>query len=347
MKGDGSGAVGGAGPAEGARAGGVPPPESAIRPAVPPAAQPAVRPEPGSSSSPAAVHGTEEDLVSVIVPARDAAATLGRQLDALAAQDHTGPWEVVVVDDGSSDATAEVAESRRSALPALRVIREAGSGGVNRARNVGCRHSRGRQLLFCDADDLVTPGWMSALVRALETAPAAGGALERRSLNSAAALAARPPAAVPGLADSFGFLPYPWGANCAVRREVWERLDGFDPAYTYGSDDVEFFWRAQLSGAALVFASAAVVNYQLRDRPSDMARQYFRYGRSHPMLYRRFAAAGMPRSSTAGACREWGRLLFHAGDLLRSGTARARWLVRAALRTGRIAGSLRHRVRYL
>jgi glycosyltransferase involved in cell wall biosynthesis len=291
--------------------------------------------------------GTAEDIVSVIVPARNAAATLGRQLDALAAQDHTGPWEVVVVDDGSSDGTAEVAESRRSALPALRVVRAEGSGGVNRARNIGCRHSRGRLLLFCDADDLVTPGWMSALVRSLETAAAAGGALERRSLNSAAALAARPPAAVPGLADSFGFLPYPWGANCAVRREVWERLDGFDPAYTYGSDDVEFFWRAQLSGVALVFVPDAVVFYQLRDRPRDMARQYFRYGRSHGMLYRRFAAAGMPRSSLAGACREWARLLLHAADLFRSDTARARWLVRAALRAGRIAGSLRHRVRYL
>jgi glycosyltransferase involved in cell wall biosynthesis len=288
-----------------------------------------------------------DDLVSVIVPARDAADTLVRQLDALAAQDYTGHWEVVVVDDGSADGTAEVARSRRSVLPALHVVRTHGSGGVNRARNIGCRHSRGRLLLFCDADDLVTPGWMTALVRALETAPAAGGALERRALNGAAALAARPPAAVPGLADSFAFLPYPWGANCGVHREVWERLGGFDPAYTYGSDDVEFFWRVQLSGAALVFVPDAVVLYQLRDRPRDMARQYFRYGRSHPMLYRRFAADGMPRSSTAEAYREWGRLLLRAGRLSRSSTARARWLVRVALRAGRLCGSLRHRVVYL
>ncbi|WP_189938076.1 glycosyltransferase [Streptomyces sulfonofaciens] len=285
--------------------------------------------------------------MSVVIPARDAADTLGRQLDALAAQDYTGRWEVVVVDDGSADGTAGVAESRRPVLPALRVVRTRGSGGVNRARNAGCRHSRGRLLLFCDADDLVTPGWMSALVRALEGAPAAGGALERRALNGAAALAARPPSAVPRLADSFAFLPYPWGANCGVRREVWERLDGFDPSYTYGSDDVEFFWRAQLSGAALVFVPDAVVLYQLRERPWDMARQYFRYGRSHPMLYRRFAADGMPRSSSAEAYREWGRLLLRACALPRSPTVRAQWLVRAALRAGRLSGSLRHRVVYL
>ncbi|MER6169072.1 glycosyltransferase [Streptomyces violaceorubidus] len=291
--------------------------------------------------------GPDEALVSVIVPARDAAATLGRQLDALAVQDHTGPWEVIVVDDGSSDGTAAVAEAHRSALPALRVVRAEGGGGVNGARNLGCRHSDGTLLLFCDADDIVAPTWMSAMVAALGTAGAVGGALERHTLNGAVALAARPPAAVPSLADSFAFLPYPWGANCGVRREVWERLGGFDPAFTYGSDDVEFFWRAQLSGAALAFAADAVVLYRLRDRVRDMARQYFRYGRSHPLLYRRFAADGMPRSSSGEAIREWARLLLRAGAVFGPEAARAQWAVRGALRAGRLLGSLRHRTRYL
>lgn len=291
--------------------------------------------------------GPDEALVSVIVPARDAAATLGRQLDALAVQDHTGPWEVIVVDDGSSDGTAAVAEAHRSVLPALRVVRAEGGGGVNGARNLGCRHSDGALLLFCDADDIVAPTWMSAMVAALGTAGAVGGALERHTLNGAVALAARPPAAVPSLADSFAFLPYPWGANCGVRREVWERLGGFDPTFTYGSDDVEFFWRAQLSGAALAFAADAVVLYRLRDRVRDMARQYYRYGRSHPLLYRRFAADGMPRSSSGEALREWARLLLRAGAVFGPEAARAQWAVRGALRAGRLLGSLRHRTRYL
>lgn len=286
--------------------------------------------------------------VSVVVPARNAAGTLGRQLDALAGQDFPGRWEVVVVNDGSADDTAEVAESRRSDLPDLRVVTvRDGSGGVNRARNTGCQHSRGELLLFCDADDIVTPGWMAALVRALGHAPAAGGALERRTLNGPAALAARPQAAVPALADSFGFLKYPWGANCAVRRELWQELGGFDASYTYGSDDVEFFWRAQLAGAELAFAPDAVVHYQLRDRPWQMARQYYRYGLSHPMLYRRFGAHGMPRSSASEACREWGLLALRACRPRRHGGKRTVWLVRTALRAGRLTGSLRHRVCYL
>ncbi|MFJ4918760.1 glycosyltransferase [Streptomyces sp. NPDC088725] len=300
-----------------------------------------------AASGPADSGAAGQDLVSVVVPARDAAATLGRQLDALAAQDYPGRWEVVVVDDGSTDGTAGTAESRRPVLPELRIVRAGGSGGVNRARNIGCEHSRGRLLLFCDADDLVATGWMTALVRALGRAGAVGGALERRTLNGPAALAARPPAAVPALADSFGFLPYPWGANCGVHRDLWEKLGGFDPAYTYGSDDVEFFWRVQLSGAELAFAPDALVHYQLRDSPWQMARQYYRYGRSHPMLYRRFAADGMPRAPAAGACREWGRLLLRAGELRMSDERRAVWLVRAGMRAGRLSGSLRQRVRYL
>jgi glycosyltransferase involved in cell wall biosynthesis len=128
-----------------------------------------------------------DPLVSVIIPARDAETTIGRQLDALAAQDHPGGWEVTVVDDGSADETAAVAASRRPHLPRLRVVRtpDDGESGVNRARNLGAGHSAGDLLLFCDADDIVAPGWLSALAGALGGAAAVGGALERRTLNNA------------------------------------------------------------------------------------------------------------------------------------------------------------------
>ncbi|MFI1736968.1 glycosyl transferase family 2 [Streptomyces sp. 2333.5] len=288
-------------------------------------------------------------LVSVVLPARNAAATLGRQLEALADQDYAGPWEVIVVDDGSQDGTGEAAAAYRHRLPRLVVVRARGTGGggVNRARNTGCRHSQGDVLVFCDADDVVAPGWLTAMERALRRAPAAGGALERVSLNDPVALAARPPKPTAALADTFGFLPYPLGANCGARREVWAQLGGFDERYLYGSDDVEFFWRAQLAGRELAFVPDAVVHYQLRSTVRQMARQAFRYGRSHPMLFRTFAAHGMPRSSLPGLAREWGWLLCHGLHLVGRTDRRAAWLSRAALRSGRLVGSVRHRVLYL
>ncbi|NYI07595.1 glycosyltransferase family 2 protein [Allostreptomyces psammosilenae] len=285
--------------------------------------------------------------MSVVVPARDAAATLGRQLDALARQRYAGPWEVIVVDNGSRDATPAVVAARLPHMPGLRLVRAPGPPGVNRARNTGCRHARGELFLFCDADDVVTPGWIDAMARALRHAPAVGGALERVSLNGPVALAARPPKPRAELSRTFDFLPYPLGANCGVRAELWARLGGFDESYTYGCDDVEFFWRAQLAGDALGFAPDAVVHYQLRPTLRGAVRQSYRYGRSHPVLYRAFRAAGMPASPPRTVRAEWWWLLSHAADPLRAAERRAAWLARAALRCGRLVGSLRCRVLYL
>lgn len=285
---------------------------------------------------------------SVIIPARNAAGTIGRQLLALAGQ--TGPEtiEIIVVDDSSTDSTRRVVESFRTSLPGLRLVSAAGEGiGVNRARNSGRAHSRGDLLLFCDADDMVAPTWVSSMTRALRNAPAVGGYLERRALNSAAAIAARPPTAKPDLSDAFGFLQYPWGANCGVRRDLFDDLNGFDPSYGYGSDDVEFFWRAQLSGAELRFVPEALVHYQLRSAPLDILRQTFRYGRSHPKLYRQFATSGMPPSGLGGAVTGWARIAARSWHLLAGSERRTAWLARLGVRAGRIRGSLKHRVLYL
>ncbi|MGE7436338.1 glycosyltransferase [Kitasatospora sp. NPDC001175] len=285
--------------------------------------------------------------VSVVIPARNAAATIASQLAALWRQTYPGPWEVVVVDNGSHDGTGEVLRSWQLRMPQLKVVSAPASGGANHARNIGCRHARGELVLCCDADDLVAPDWMTAMVETLRTSPAVGGSMERRMLNGSVALAARPPRGADRLLDTFGFLPYPLGANCGFHKELWRRLGGFDESYRYGSDDVEFFWRAQLAGYRLDFAPDAVVHYRLRAEPRAIVHQQYRYGRSHAKLYRDFGPHGMPRSRPAEAARAWWGLLLHARDLAASPESRGAWLAVLALRAGRIAGTLRHRRRYL
>ncbi len=89
--------------------------------------------------------------ISVIIPNRNGAATIGKcVMAALASRHHD--FEVIVVDDGSEDNSAEVIKG----LP-CRLIRLAEHGGAAKARNTGARHSRGDVLFFTDADCLLQP----------------------------------------------------------------------------------------------------------------------------------------------------------------------------------------------
>jgi glycosyltransferase involved in cell wall biosynthesis len=103
---------------------------------------------------------------SVIVPARNAAETLPRTLASLARQDLDGSYEVIVVDDGSTDDTAQLA----SAGPGPVTVVGQGPLGPAAARNRGVEQSRARVLAFCDADVYPCRGWLRAGVAALEHA---------------------------------------------------------------------------------------------------------------------------------------------------------------------------------
>ena len=290
------------------------------------------------------VHATP--AVSVVMPANNAAATIGQQLEGLAGQTYQGPWELVIADNGSRDETVVITRRWADRIQRLSLVDAADRPGASYARNVGCSNTDGELLLFCDADDVVDSGWIAAMVVGLQQHPTAGGRIDRTLLNDPVSTAVRP-GTTNSLFNSFGFLPYPLTANCGMRREIWTELGGFDERYHYGSDDVAFFWRVQLAGYGVGFAPEAIVHYRLRSKVSDMARQYYTYGNTHTMLYRDFAAAGMPRLTITELCREWGWLIRHVPDLYGSRAQRAVLLTRLAMRFGRIVGSVQNRAIYL
>ena len=108
--------------------------------------------------------------VSVIVPARNAEATLGQTLASIAAQTYTD-WEVVVVDDGSTDATADIA---RSFAGALVLLSHSESMGPSAARNTAARRAGGELLAMLDADDEWRPGYLAHVVGRYDDACARG-----------------------------------------------------------------------------------------------------------------------------------------------------------------------------
>jgi glycosyltransferase involved in cell wall biosynthesis len=196
--------------------------------------------------------------ISVIVPARDAAATLPRALAALAAQRLDEPFEVIVVDDGSRDATPALARGF-----GLGPVVEGDGSGPAAARNRGAAAAQAPLLAFTDADCFPEPGWLAGGLAALGGAELVQGAV------------APDPLAPPGPFDRTLRVGAERGlyesANLFVTRELFERLGGFEswlgPARGKElGEDVWFGWRARRAGARTAFAQGALVYHAVHRR---------------------------------------------------------------------------------
>jgi GT2 family glycosyltransferase len=282
--------------------------------------------------------------VSVVVPVHNGASTLAGQLDALTAQLDEADFEVVVVDNRSTDATAEVALTYAARFPSVRLVRAGQGASVAYARNAGAAAATGDLLLFCDADDVVRPGWVRAMASALVAADLVGGRLDVTRINTpeVQSWTWHPPD--DALAVSMKYLPYATGANLGVRRSVWSELDGFDETFVGGHEEVDFAWRAQGAGYTIAFVPDSVVDYRLRADRRGVYRQRFSYGRTYAQLYQRFRDHPIPRHS-------WKREAWVVAGFLLSGPReaarghRTRWVAGVAWTLGRYRGDLAYRVR--
>ena len=190
--------------------------------------------------------------MSVVVPARDAAATLPATLAALAAQDLGDPVEVLVVDDGSTDGTRAIA----AAHPVVTRVLDGGGNGPGAARNRGIAVAGAPVVAFTDADCVPEPGWLVAGLRALEAADLVQG----RVIPDGDAGPWDRTVRVGGLTWLFET------ANLLVRAELLQRLGGFEPWLSPKrskelGEDVWLGWRAQRAGARIAFAPEAVVRH--------------------------------------------------------------------------------------
>jgi glycosyltransferase involved in cell wall biosynthesis len=196
-------------------------------------------------------------VVSVIVPAHDAEATIGRTLEALAAQHVAQPYEVIVVDDRSSDGTAAVARAA-----GVRVVESGGSGAAS-ARNRGVAEARGDVIAFTDSDCFPTPGWLAAGIAAIE-----GGAdLVQGRVQPDPTAPLGPFDRTLWVDGERGFYE---SANLIMRRALFERIGGFDDWMPIGgrpfAEDVWLGWRAVRSGARTAFVPDALVHHAVFPR---------------------------------------------------------------------------------
>jgi glycosyltransferase involved in cell wall biosynthesis len=287
-------------------------------------------------------------FVSVVIPVLNSAATLAHQLEALAAQTYAGRWEIVIADNGSTDNSIDIARDWEPKLPALEIVDASAKRSANHARNAGAAAAKGDFLVFCDADDVATTGWLEAMVTAGKSCDLVGGWIDEEQLNDPETRTWRP-AFVPEheLPTLLDFLPFAMSANFGVRTSVFHELGGWNEDYVHGGDDVEFCWRAQLASYRLCFAPDAVMLYRLRPSLRALARQFYDYGLANTRLYSAFRGHGVRRNLNRQALLNWVWLSLHAVDVVRSKQLRANWLRRAAYYSGLVRGSIRNRVVYL
>lgn len=203
--------------------------------------------------------------VTLVIPARNAARTIGRCLDAaIEVRDRPGSRlaRILLVDDGSSDGTLEAAQSR--SIEAL----ASGGRGAGAARNVGWRHAATPLVWFVDSDCVAEPEALERLLPHLDD-PEVAGVSGTYSIDPRASLLERLiheeiMVRHAGMPEETDFLAT---YDVVYRREVLEALDGFDERYLKGQD-AEFAFRVLEAGHRLRFERASRVMHFHADRLS-------------------------------------------------------------------------------
>jgi glycosyltransferase involved in cell wall biosynthesis len=284
---------------------------------------------------------------SVVIPAYNEATVIGRQLDALVEQSWDGSWEVLVVDNRSTDGTAEIVHEYQRRDSRFRVVAANERQGISYARNAGIEASRGRSFALVDADDLVADGWVAAMGTALRAHPFVTGPLELARLNPPRLVDSRGRRDETESPTFSGLFPTAHGNNMGMQKALWEKIDRFDEdPRLLGCEDMEFSMRAWLDGIVLFFATEAVVHYRYRTDPRVLWEQGRRYGKSRPMLVKKLQEAGRPRPPRFSGWRSWAWLVVHAPDLVRR-DRRAGWVWVAGNRLGQLEGSIRYRALFV
>lgn len=272
--------------------------------------------------------------VTVLVPVHNGAATIALQAAALAAQRYDGPWDLLLVDNNSTDDGIDIAVRAFGDAAPVRVVKARDGQSVAYARNAGMRDAEGDLVLICDADDQVQAGWIEAMVAAASHADVVGGYNETALLNGG--VRPRWRATIPRDALPGGHRPYAVGSNFAAWHDVIDALGGWDEVYVGCGEDVDFSWRAVAAGHRLVFAPDAVVAYRYRDAYRGIFRQSRAIGRSTVRLHQLHGADGDEETTAIAPALGW--LISRATTLVGPSWRRKMWVRRAGLLRGVVEG---------
>jgi GT2 family glycosyltransferase len=222
--------------------------------------------------------------VSVIVPVRNGERSIPPLLESLALQTLSPEkYEVVVVDNASSDATADVAAAFQVTVVQDPVPNRSG------ARNRGAESAQSRLYAFTDADCVADPRWLEELLAHANQAPLVAGDVKLRTRQ--------PPNAIERFESLWRFGQKSWvdqgwaaTANLLVHADAFDAVGGFDTTWRHIGEDVDFCFRARAAGYDLAYCATAIVEHDGEHELRPLLRRCYRHGYSVNQAFYRLGA---------------------------------------------------------
>ena len=223
--------------------------------------------------------------VSVVVAAHNAGRTLDACLQSLKRLRYPD-YEVIVVDDGSTDDTAAIMQ-RYAEFRGITT----GNQGVSAARNEGLRVARGEIIAYIDSDAEADPDWLNYLVTTylkFDVAGVGGPNIVPAEDGWVAKCVYRAPGGPTQVMLDDCYAEHIPGCNMSFRAAALNAIGGFDPRFRAAADDVDICWRLLDAGYAMGFSPSAVVWHHRRPSVKAYWRQQVGYGVSESILERKF-----------------------------------------------------------
>jgi len=240
--------------------------------------------------------------VSVVIPCFQEEKTIRPCLESLLALDYADDYEILVVENGSTDRTADIVRDIQRRSPLVRLIDEA-KRGTAAARNTGVRGARFDHIAFVDADCTVPPDWLSLLARSFDAAKSTAGDLVAVGGRNIAPPQAAPfvkaiEIALDSFAGSFNrvqgrqlrrpaFVSSLSLANAFFGRESILAVGGFDESLRSEAEDADLNFRLAEAGGKFLYVPDSYVWHNMRSSPKSWFRNMFRYGKGRARLLKR------------------------------------------------------------
>ena len=244
---------------------------------------------------------------TVVVSAYNAASTLGECLSSIRELNYPN-YETIVVDDGSTDSTSEIAN--QDSVRTIRIEHK----GLAAARNAGVEAASNESeiVAFIDADARADRDWLYHLVETIKRRDAAAAAGPNFAPDPQSARAAAM-AAAPGLPQEVRAgddrLAQLCGCNMAITKAALIKAGGFDPMFTTAGDDVDLSWRLTAANETLAYAPGAVVIHERRATLAAYLRQQRGYGTGEGLLYRKYPLRAADQDGMYAGASSIGALL--------------------------------------